>query len=281
MGSSFKGKATVSGPGGEPASGSIIPVREQETPAAGESASEQTFVDVPEGVDPASIPAKYHRGDGTVDWDALVRQHNYLESSQGAAPTDPVIPPAEGKGGEVEPMTPEAAYPFIAEYQRAGGLSETSYNLLQKNYGYTRAQVDQFIQGQVAQERVYYQSIADAVGGRETWGAISAWADQALTPDRLDFFVRQIHSGNPTVAVQAARSLKTEYESATGGVQGGLIQGRPTAGTSGVQPYASQQEKDAALHKKNEKGQLLVDVDPEYRRVHEQRHMAMLARGRR
>lgn len=266
-------KVTIGGETGEP------------TPAPADQSTEGTppqtpdLTGVPEGVDPASIPAKYHRGDGTVDWTAMIAQHNHLEADRGTpAPTDTPTgtPPPEKGGGDVEAMTPEAAYPFLQEFQKTGQLSPTSYKVLESQYGYTAPQVDNFIRAQADREKVYYTAVADSVGGRESWEEIVKWADRALTQDRSDWYGRQIHGGDQGAAMNAARALQAEFQAAAGGVQGTLLQGDPSLPSGEtVKPFPSVAAKDAALRKKGDKGELLYNTDPEYRQMVDSRHMAM------
>lgn len=147
-----------------------------------------------------------------------------------------------------EPTTTEAATTAVekagldmeslqAEYSKEGKLSDESVAKLEKA-GITKAQLDQYIEGQKAQATLYTQSLAEAVGGTDALNETLKWAADALTESEITAANAALTSGNAEQAKLVLAGLNSRRLQATG-EEPTLVGGRSSPGGSGVHGYES------------------------------------------
>jgi hypothetical protein len=119
---------------------------------------------------------------------------------------------------------------FQAEYSNDGGLSEKSYQDLEKS-GFSRELVDSWIAGQEALANDVTQSVYESVGGQQEYESMIEWAGQNLPAEEIEAYNRAVDSQDSNLTRMAVNGLAARYRAEVGS-EPKLMQGE-TAGTSG------------------------------------------------
>jgi hypothetical protein len=177
-----------------------------------------------------------------------------MEPAEPVLETPPVAetPPAEE---ETTPQGDENPFQaFTNEFAETGELSEESYGAL-KEQGLGRDVVDTYIKGQQAMAAEAEVEAYAAVGGKETYGKMTAWAEKGLSTEEVSKFNASIESKDPTATGMAMEYLKAKYDAAQvatprspeGKFLPRRVVGAAPAAPRGVQGFGSEDEFKAAF----------------------------------
>lgn len=100
------------------------------------------------------------------------------------------------------------------------------------------------------------------VGGEEKFNELSGWAAKNLTKDALAEYNEVVDSGNKSAIKWALRALQGRYKAPEAVVEPKLYGGGEAPGP---QVFESQQQLMDAMNKRNDRGQVLYEVDEAYR----------------
>lgn len=104
---------------------------------------------------------------------------------------------------------------FTKEYEESEGLSDASYEKLEKA-GISRDVVDQFIQGQEAVRELTRIAVFSEVGGEANYDAMIAWASDNYSAKEIELYDSAIDSRDNDARMAAVKALKARYEAANG-----------------------------------------------------------------
>ena len=104
--------------------------------------------------------------------------------------------------------------------------------------------------------------LKEMVGGEDQFAELSQWAAKNLTKDALAEYNEVVDSGNKQAIKWALRALQGKYQSPRAVVEPKLYGG---GDAPGPQVFESQQQLMDAMNKRNERGQLMYEVDEAYR----------------
>ena len=100
------------------------------------------------------------------------------------------------------------------------------------------------------------------VGGEDKFNELSGWAAKNLTKDALAEYNEAVDSGNKMAIKWALRTLQSKYQAPDAVVEPKLYGG---GDAPGPQVFESQQQLMDAMNKRNERGQIMYEVDEAYR----------------
>lgn len=100
------------------------------------------------------------------------------------------------------------------------------------------------------------------VGGEERFNELSDWAAKNLTKDALAEYNEAVDSGNKMAIKWALRTLQSKYQAPNAVVEPKLYGG---GDAPGPQVFESQQQLMDAMNKRNDRGQIMYEVDEAYR----------------
>lgn len=199
-----------------------------------------------QGERPQWLPEKFQKPED------LASAYAELEKKLGAAPKPEGEPKPDGEGkpneqpkpDEQKPTETDKAFePFFKEFSETGKLSDESYAALAKQ-GISKAMVDAYARGVQAEQQAAEAQVFEAVGGKEKYSEIVAWAAKNLKPAEINAFNSTLETGTPEQIALAAQGLQTRYQAANGR-PGSRIRGNPSG--SAVQPFRSTAEVTQAM----------------------------------
>ncbi len=178
---------------------------------------------------------------------------------------DPTPTPAPVPTPDPTPApTPTPTSPIISdadiaelanEVGTAGELSEASLKKIESK-GIPPHLAVQFVRGQQALQEQAVNSVYSAVGGKEEFTKMSAWAATALSAEERAQFNKTVSEGDLGAVQSAVRGLHARFTQAYG-TNGSLNGG--TRGVAGPVPFRSNAELIAAMQDPK------YSVDPAYR----------------
>lgn len=145
------------------------------------------------------------------------------------------------------------------------------YDALAETFGVSRQVVENYVSkaqvpGAGAQQAVLTESDAaelrQMVGGDEKFQELSGWAAKNLTKEALAEYNAVVDSGNKEAIKWALRALQGRYSAPEAVVEPKLYGG---GDAPGPRVFESQQQLLDAMNKRNDRGQLLYEVDEAYR----------------
>lgn len=154
---------------------------------------------------------------------------------------------SSNKADEQGLLTAEQFQDYGDEYRENGGLSEDSYEALNK-MGLSNDLVDQYIQGQEIMAVAEGHELMEAAGGEDGYNSMSEWAAENVPEDELEAY-NQAVQGDVNLAKLAIRGMYAQYRNA-GGQGPNLIQGGKSAQAGGYgSTYEMQQDMKNPLYK--------------------------------
>ena len=221
----------------------------------------------------------------------LERAYKELESKLGQQKQPESQPERQEQGAEV--YTEEAAKGLygeeavnklaergiqMAELMRAADSGQDiseHFDALSETFGVPRQVVENYvskaagISGSVEAQPVSGEltesdmaELKATVGGEEKFNELSQWAAKSLTKDALAEYNEVVDSGNKQAIKWALRALQGKYQSPKAVVEPKLYGGGEAPGP---QVFESQQQLMDAMNKRNERGQIMYEVDEAYR----------------
>lgn len=233
-------------------------------------------------VDPsqAAAPSPASAGEGLLAGkyktpQDLEKAYKELEARLGAPRTEtpaetPEVPPQDAlKTPQITPPAPstEAAEQAVekagldmaalnTEYATSGKLSDETYTKLAQA-GITKDLADGYIEGQKARAEKYGNTLAEAVGGRETLDAMFQWAGANLEADEITAINSTLQSMNEASAKLVLQGLQARFTESVGKTPQ-FVNGTAAPARGGLQPFSSPNAMADAMADKR------YGVDPEY-----------------
>lgn len=222
---------------------------------------------MPEGYNDDGTPQEELIAGKFKSQEDLLKAYQELEKKQGQpkeeAPTETQETKEPAADGSFNTAT------FEQEFAETGGLSENSYAELEKR-GFSKAQVDAYIQGQQAYAQSMQSDIYGSVGGQENYSEIIKWASENMSPDIIKDYNDAVDS------MDKERILRNlEYMSLKKG-QSAPREARRLEGdspASGVQPFGNKNEWQRAMTDR------LYGKDAKYTNMVDQRYLAARKKG--
>lgn len=181
-------------------------------------------------------------------------------------PNETEQPPKENGGGSEGEFNISK---FEEEFAANGSLSEESYAELASK-GFSKQQIDTYIQGQMAYADSVRNSIYDSVGGQEAYVEIINWASENMPQDVIQEY------NDAVGAMDKDRVLRTlEYMTLKKG-QSAPREARRLEGqtaSTGIQPFANKNEWQRAMTDR------LYGKDAKYTNMVDQRYLAARKKG--
>ncbi len=185
-----------------------------------------------EGSADSSIPDKFKREDGSVDYEALAKSYGELEAklSGGGSSDD-----EEDIGEDVvsEDLGPEdlsnqkeavedvlgkaelSLDDLTAEVDETGDLSQENYDKLVEASGFPEEMVRTYVRGlknsQAAAQELTANSY-ESVGGEEAYRDMIAWAADNLTDAEIEAYDAAVGSYDKDRTMKAVATLKAKYD---------------------------------------------------------------------
>lgn len=158
---------------------------------------------------------------------------------------------------------------YEQEFVKNGSLSDESYADLEKK-GFTKNQVDQYIQGQQAYADTVRNEIYGSVGGQAEYVDIITWASQNMPPATIKEYNDAVDSVNKDKVLAQLEFMKFKRDQAQPRETRRLEGNAPV---SGLQPYADKNEWQKAMTDR------LYGKDAKYTNMVDQRYLAARKRG--
>ena len=218
----------------------------------------------------------------------LERAYKELETKLGQQQSQP-----ERQESQVDVYTEEAAKGIygeeavnqlaerglsMAELMRtadSGGDISEHFDVLAEAFRVPRQVVENYVsQAGAVQAGAQAESVASGltetdtyelkamVGGEERFNELSDWAAKNLTKDALAEYNEAVDSGNKMAIKWALRTLQSKYQAPDAVVEPKLYGG---GDAPGPQVFESQQQLMDAMNKRNDRGQIMYEVDEAYR----------------
>lgn len=209
---------------------------------------------------PAHIPEKFWDAEkGEVRLEEMAK--SYAELEKKASQPKPAQKPAQGaegiasgengEGGNEQPDPyAEGVKEFVALREQmdakllAGEQIPDEMYARAEKHGFARADVDAFIAGQQALGQLARLEVHAEVGGEDSYKAMIEWAKANYTPEEVQVYNRDIHSGDKAVRLNAARGLAARFAQANGTSGRSVTEGANSRTTQG---YASGAEMRADM----------------------------------
>ena len=203
----------------------------------------------------------------------LLNAYQELEKKMSSQPKEPEKAQAESQAPKEDTATTEVGGVNVTQYEQEfaenGSLSEQSYADLEKQ-GFSKAQVDAYINGQQYYGESVKNAVYDSVGGQENYVEVINWASDNMPPEIIKEYNDAVDS------LDQAKMLRTlEYmrfkkgESQPSAPR--RLEGDAPAG--GIQPYSSKVEWQ------NAQSNRLYGKDAKYTNMVDQRYLASRKRG--
>lgn len=239
--------------------------RYQETQKTGEEQADG----VPEGYNADGTPKEELIAGKFKSQDDLLQAYNELQKKLGE-PKEAEVPKEEAKAE----APPEVDAGFnVTKYEQEvadkGTLSEESYADLEKK-GFTKQQVDQYIQGQTAYAETVKNTIYNSVGGQEQYVGIINWASENMTEDVINDYNAAVDSLDQQRVLRNLEYMKLKYDqqspTATRRIEG-------DAAGNGMQPFADKNQWQKAMTDR------LYGKDAKYTKMVDSRYLASRKRN--
>ena len=188
----------------------------------------------PQGDRPAWLDPKFKTPED------LAKAYTELERKQGS----------KGKAPDGTLVSDEDLSRFAAEVTANGDLSAESYKALAEKKIPT-ALVKSYVEGFKLQAQQLVESVFQLAGGRDQYGAMSAWAASNVPKAELAAYNADVNSGDRSRVAAAVSGMTARYRLAGGSApaaqEPNLFPAGGRSATAGIQPFRSQGEVNAAM----------------------------------
>jgi len=162
-----------------------------------------------------------------------------------------------------------SAAKFEQEFAENGSLSEASYSELEKQ-GFSKAQVDAYINGQQYYGESVKNAVYDSVGGQENYVEVINWASNNMPPEIIKEYNDAVDSLDQAKMLRTLEYMRFKMGDSQPSTPRRL-EGDAPAG--GIQPFASKVEWQ------NAQSNRLYGKDAKYTNMVDQRYLASRKRG--
>jgi hypothetical protein len=194
----------------------------------------------------------------------LAKAYAELEAKLGKK-DDPARPEPKAEDGKQPPPTVDVDK-LSDEVAENGKLSEESMKALQAK-GYSQAEIDAFVAGQVALAEQTVQDLYALAGGEDNFKAVQQWAAASMSEAEKEVYHSALEKDEVSAKL-AIQNLVLRYQQENGALPARTISGSRTSTGGAVAPFASIAEQSAAIRDPR------YGKDPAYRKQVEARIMA-------
>lgn len=181
------------------------------------------------------------------------------EATQEEAPTEVV----NDRGTSVDVSK------FESEFRDNGNLSEESYKELEK-LGFSKRQVDQYIQGQTHYGNMLRSQIFESAGGEEAYTELVQWASANMDRATIEEYNQALVDSDETKIYKNLEYMKLKRGWAAPSQPRRLTGDSPAVG---LQPFTDKNEWQKAATNR------LYGKDPKYTNMVDQRYLASRKKG--
>ena len=215
---------------------------------------------------PEGVPDKFYNAEtGEVDYVSWGKAHHELESKFHKKPED-ADSDAEGADEQTEEpagiLERESVKAAREQFAKEGELTEENYKAIEAETGFTKEDVDAWIEGQRIRASRPFAAAYEASGGEENYEAMAEWMRAQLDEDELEAYNVQMRTNDPRIIKAAVKAMNARF-TAEANIEGEPVGGSAVTGGSNV--FNSRAEMAAAINALNERGQRKYDVDSAYR----------------
>ena len=226
---------------------------------------------VPEGFNTDGTPKEDLIAGKFKSQEDLLKAYQELEKKLGQ-PKEPEAP-AEAKPEE-NTVTNDAGETFsVAKYEQEvlekGNLSEESYKDLEKK-GFTRKQVDQYIQGQKSYAEGFNNNVFNSVGGQDAYSELITWAADNIDASTINDYNASLTELDQAKALRTLEYMKLKFDQAN---PKGVRRIEGDSGGEGMQPFKDKNEWQRAMTNR------LYGKDAKYTKMVDNRYLASRKRG--
>lgn len=220
--------------------------------------------ELPEGYDDDGIPLDSKEPEPILgkfkSQDELVKAYQELEKKLGQPKEEPKPTPTETKQEEVMVQGVNVSQ-YDTEYRTNGNLSDKSYQELAK-LGFSKDDVNRYIEGQNALAEKFTSSIYSKAGGEEAYFDLIQWSATNLPSNTIQEYNDALSKGDVNKInqlieyAQLKRGVSTER-------QPNRVEGTATSDGGGLKPFANKAEWQQAtanrLYGKDVKYTTMID----------------------
>lgn len=205
----------------------------------------------------------------------LVKAYEELQKKMGQQSTEsePVAEDAPTETTEETEEAPEALNPTTAKYEQEfvenGELSDASYDELAK-MGFSKAQVDQYIQGQQYFAESVRSQIYETVGGEESYAELMEWVSGNMDQAVIEAYNNAVDSLDREGILRNLDYMKLKHGQSQPTQTRRLDGDSPAAG---VQPYQNKNEWQRDMTSR------LYGKDMKFTNMVDQRYLAARKKG--
>lgn len=203
----------------------------------------------------------------------LLNAYQELEKKLSSNQKDVQEEPAPAETTEETTAQEETGTFSITDYEKEfaenGSLSDQSYADLEQK-GFSKAQVDAYIQGQQFYGESVKNTVYDSVGGQENYVEVINWASDNMPPEIIKEYNEAVDSLDQSKMLRTLEYMNFKKNEAAPSAPRRL-EGDAPAG--GIQPYTSKVEWQ------NAQSNRLYGKDPKYTNMVDQRYLASRKRG--
>lgn len=236
--------------------------------------AEEKASGVPDGYNEDGTKQEELLGGKFKSQEDLLKAYQELEKKMSQPKDEPADTPTKDEEVTDAPKEPEDTSEFSAakyeqEFVKNGSLSDESYADLEKK-GFTRNQVDQYIQGQKAYADGVRNEIYTSVGGQQEYVDIVTWASENMPPASIKEYNEAVDSVNKDKVLAQLEYMKFKRDQAQPRETRRLEGNAPVGG---LQPYSDKNEWQKAMTDR------LYGKDAKYTNMVDQRYLAARKRG--
>lgn len=203
----------------------------------------------------------------------LLNAYKELEKKMSSNQEKPQAQQSESEATQEDAAPTEtgsfSAAKFEQEYAENGSLSEDSYAELEKQ-GFSRAQVDAYINGQSYYGESVKNAVYDSVGGQENYVEVINWASDNMPPEIIKEYNDAVDSLDQAKMLRTLEYMNLKKNGSQPTAPRRLEGDAPAAG---IQPFASK------LEWQNAQSNRLYGKDAKYTNMVDQRYLAARKRG--
>ena len=160
---------------------------------------------------------------------------------------------------------------YNEEFHTNGNLSESSYKELEAK-GFSKDDVNRYMEGQKALVAQFTNTVYDTVGGQERYTQLTAWAAENLPQDIINEYNQELAKGNTTKVTQLLEYMSFKAgNSAT--QQPRRLEGQSTGDVGGIKPFGDKNEWQKAT------GNRLYGKDAKYTNMIDKRYLESKRKG--
>jgi len=238
--------------------------------------AEERAEGMPEGFNEDGTPQEELIAGKFKSQDDLVKAYEELQKKLGQPKEEPKAEPeAEAPEAEAEAEEAKETTGIIAvdkyeqEVATNGSLSDKSYAELEKA-GFTRSQVDSYIQGQKAYAESLRNQVYESVGGQEAYSGLIQWASENMDAAAIKEYNDAVDAMDQPRIMRALEYMDLKHgQSAPREAR--RLEGDSPAG--GLQPYGNKNEWQRDMTNR------LYGKDAKFTNMVDQRYLAARRKG--